>query len=174
MTGVQTCALPISGQPASQAVVGGASVLFSVAVSGAPPFFYHWQRNGTNLVDGGNVFGSTNRTLSLANVALADAGTYSVQVSNTLGSVTSSAAHLTVVYPPVFLSAVSSNCTLSLTWSASVGQRYRLQYKPNLTSTNWTTLGSAITAAGSIVTASDNICTNAQKFYRVLLTPQVQ
>jgi hypothetical protein len=145
-----------------------------VAVFGAPPFFYHWQRNGTNLVDGGNVFGSTNRTLSLANVSLADAATYSVQVSNTLGSVTSSAAHLTVVYPPVFLSAVSSNCTLSLTWSASVGQRYRLQYKPGLTSTNWTTLGGAITAAGSVVTASDNICTNAQKFYRVLLTPQVQ
>jgi hypothetical protein len=88
--------------------------------------------------------------------------------------VTSSAAHLTVVYPPVFLSAVRSNCTLSLTWSASVGQRYRLQYKPSLISTNWTTLGSAITAAGSVVTASDNICTNAQKFYRVLLTPVVQ
>jgi uncharacterized repeat protein (TIGR03803 family) len=166
--------LQITGQPASQAVVGGANVLFSVAVSGAPPFFYHWQRNGTNLVDGGNVFGATNRTLSLANVSLADAATYSVQASNTLGSALSSAARLTVVYPPVFLSAVSSNCTLSLTWSAAVGQRYRLQSKPSLTSTNWTTLGSAITATSGVVTASDNTCTNAQKFYRVLLTPQVQ
>ena len=168
------CPPQITAQPASQAVVGGANVLFNVAVSGARPFSYQWQRNGTNLVDGGNVSGATNRTLTLANVSLADAATYSVIVSNALGSVTSAAAHLTVVYPPVFLSAVRSNCTLSLTWSAAVGQKYRLQYKPTLASTNWSYLGSSITATGNVVTASDNLCTNAQKFYRVVLFPQVQ
>ena len=105
--------------------------------SPAPRLPYQWQKNGTNLVDGGNLSGSTNRTLSLANVSLADAGTYSVIVSNALGSVTSAAAHLTVVYPPVFLSAVRTNCTLTLTWSAAVGQKYRLQYKPSLAATNW-------------------------------------
>ncbi|MGD0258926.1 MAG: choice-of-anchor tandem repeat GloVer-containing protein [Verrucomicrobiota bacterium] len=168
----------ITAQPASQAVLGGANVLFNPAVSGARQFFYQWQKNGTNLVDGGNLSGSTNRILSLANVSLADAGTYSVLVSNALGSVTSAAAHLTVVFPPVFLSVVRSNCTLSLTWSAAVGQEYRLQYKSSLASTNWSYLGglmgSLITATGSAVTASDNLCTNAQKFYRVVLYPQVQ
>ena len=169
-----TCAPQITAQPASQAVIGGANVLFSVAVSGARPLSYHWQKNGTDLVDGGNLCGSTNRTLSLANVSLADAGTYSVIVSNTLGQMPSTGAHLTVVYPPVFLSAVRSNCTLNLTWSAAVGQKYRLQYNSNLASTNWSYLGGSITATGSVVTASDSICTNAQKFYRVVLFPQVQ
>ncbi len=161
-------------QPASQAAVVGANVVLSVAVSGARPFSYQWQKNGTNLVDGGNVSGATNRTLSLANVSLADAGTYSVIVSNALGSVTSAGALLTVVYPPVFLSAVKSNCTLTLTWSALAGQKYRLQYNSNLAATNWTYLGSLVTATGNLVIASDNVCTNAQRFYRVVLFPQVQ
>ena len=55
-------------------------------------------------------------------------------------------ARLTVVFPPVFLSAVKSNCTLTLTWSAMAGQQYRLQYKPALTAANWTYLGTFITA----------------------------
>jgi uncharacterized repeat protein (TIGR03803 family) len=168
------CAPQITAQPASQAVVVGANVLINVAVTGGRPFAYHWQRNGTNLVDGGNVFGSTNRTLSLASVSLADAATYSVIVSNALGPVTSTGAHLTVLLPPVFLSAVRTNCTLSLTWSAIPGQRYRLQYKPSLAATNWSFLGSSVFPTGNLVTVSDNVCTNAQKVYRVVLFPQVQ
>ena len=170
-----TCPPQITAQPASQAVVVGANVLFNVAVSGARPFSYQWQRNGTNLVDGGNLSGSTNRTLSLANVSLADAATYSVMVSNALGPVTSAGAHLTVVYPPVFLSAVRSNCTLSLTWSAAVGAKVSAcSINPVWPLPTGAYLGSSITATSNAVTASDNICTNAQKFYRVVLFPQVQ
>ncbi len=168
------CAPQITARPASQAVVAGAGVVLGVAVSGARPLSYQWQKNGTNLVDGGNLAGSTNRTLTVANVAPADAGAYSVTVSNALGSVTSAAAHLTVVYPPVFLSAVRSNCTLTLTWSATAGQRYRLQFTPDLAATDWTYLGNFITATGGLVSASDNVCTNGQRFYRVVLFPQAQ
>jgi uncharacterized repeat protein (TIGR03803 family) len=169
-----TCPPQITAQPASQAVVGGANVVLNVAVSGARPFSYHWRRNGTNLVDEGNLSGSTNRTLRLANVSLADAGTYSVIVSNALSSVTSAEANLTIVYPPVFLSAVRSNCTLALSWSAMAGQRYRLQYRSSLAATNWAYLGSCVWATGDVAAASDNICTNAQRFYRVVLFPQIQ
>jgi uncharacterized repeat protein (TIGR03803 family) len=161
----------ITGQPASQTVVGGVDAQFSVAVSGARSFTYQWQKNGTNLVDGGNLSGATNRTLNLANVSLADAATYSVVVSSALGSATSAGARLTVVYPPVFLATVKSNCTLTLTWSAAAGQRYRLQYSTNLATTNWTFQGGFITASGSSATASDNACTNAREFYRVVLLP---
>ena len=134
------CAPQITAQPASQVVLGGANVMLSVAAFGARPFWYQWQKNGTNLVDGGNLAGATNRNLTLANVTLADAGTYSVSVSNALGSAPSTGAHLTVVYPPAFLSTVQSNCTLTLTWSTMAGQQYRLQYKPALAATNWTYL----------------------------------
>ena len=87
---------------------------------------------------------------------------------------TSTAAHLTVVSPPVFLSAVSSNCTLALTWSTMPGQRYRLQYKSSLAATNWTYLGSSVFPTSNTVTAADNVCTNTQRFYRVVLFPQIQ
>ena len=95
-------------------------------------------------------------------------------VSNTLGSVASATARLTVVYPPVFLSAVQSNCTLNLSWSTMPGQKYRLQYKTNLTATAWISLGSSVTATGPVMSAPDTVCANAQKVYRVVLIPQIQ
>ncbi|HOC54384.1 MAG TPA: immunoglobulin domain-containing protein [Verrucomicrobiota bacterium] len=168
------CAPAITAQPASQAAVVGAQAQFSVAVTGSRPFSYQWRRNGTNLLDGGNVSGSTNRTLSLTSVSLADAGTYTVSVSNSLGSVTSATARLTAVYPPAFLSVVRSNCTLVLTYSTMPGQRYRLQCQADATGTNWSYLGSSIFPTSNSVTAYDNVCTNLHRFYRVVLFPQAQ
>ncbi len=48
----------ITGQPSSQSAYVGDNVVLSVAVSGASPLAYQWQKNGTNLVDGGNLSGS--------------------------------------------------------------------------------------------------------------------
>jgi sugar lactone lactonase YvrE len=42
----------ITNQPASQALWAGGNVTFTVGVSGAWPFTYHWLLNGTNLPDG--------------------------------------------------------------------------------------------------------------------------
>src|SRR5208337_2813199 len=50
--------LQITEQPQSQAAYAGDSVTFSVATFGALPVTYQWRRDGTNLVDGGNVLGS--------------------------------------------------------------------------------------------------------------------
>ena len=55
----------ITAQPVSQSVYVGDDVMLSVAVSGVSPFSYQWQKNGTNLVDGGNIIGSNSRVLSL-------------------------------------------------------------------------------------------------------------
>jgi uncharacterized repeat protein (TIGR03803 family) len=161
----------VTSQPAAQGLPVGGNVTLSVAETGARPFTYQWLKNGTNLLDGGNLSGSTNRILHVANASLTDAGTYSVIVSNALGSATSAGARVAVVYPPVFLSAVRSNCTLTLTWSAVPGQRYRLQSNPTLAASDWTFQGGFITANSSVTTASDNVCTNARKFYRVILFP---
>ncbi|MEO6035610.1 MAG: FG-GAP-like repeat-containing protein [Verrucomicrobiota bacterium] len=54
---------------------------------------YQWQVNGTNIV------GATNSSLTLSNVQPANAGSYSVTVTNLAGSVTSSNAVLTVITP---------------------------------------------------------------------------
>jgi hypothetical protein len=91
-------AVSITGQPASRTSVVGASANFSVEAIGAPPLAFQWYFNQTILIPG-----ATNPTLSLSNVQMADAGGYSVVISNAFGSVTSSVAVLTVSGGPAFL-----------------------------------------------------------------------
>jgi len=81
-------------QPASETVAAGEDVAFTVLASGAPPPSYQWQFNGTNI-NGANTW-----TLNLRNVRSASAGIYTVVVGNSLGSVVSSPAFLTIVPPP--------------------------------------------------------------------------
>jgi uncharacterized repeat protein (TIGR03803 family) len=166
-----TSAPQIIMQPANQTVWPGASATLYVTVSGASPLSYQWQRNGISLSDGSNVSGATRRVLSLTNLTIADAGTYSVVVSNSLGSVTSSGALLTVLFPPAFQTVTKSNNSLVLSWSTAQGQKYQLQYKTNLNSTNWFNFGSQTTASGGTISASDLIGSNSQRFYRVVLLP---
>lgn len=160
-----------TSQPASQVVASGGDVMFSVAISGAPQLFYQWQKNGTNLSDGPNISGSATRILFLNNVSLSDAGNYSVTVSNTLGSVMSTNAYLTIIAQPVFQSIRMTNGTLRLDWRAMAGQRYQVQFNANLASINWINFGSIINATNDTVTATDIIDSSAQRFYRVVLLP---
>jgi uncharacterized repeat protein (TIGR03803 family) len=166
-----TSAPQILTQPAGITVLVGSAVQFRVSVSGAPPLSFAWKKNGTNMVDGGNVFGASTRILTLTNVSFADNGTYSVLVTNFMGTVTSSGALLRVVTAPVFQSIRTANNTVTLAWSAIAGQRYRLQYKPNLSSGTWLNLGNIVTATTNSVIGTDTIAANTQRFYRVLMLP---
>ena len=80
----------ITAQPSSQSVAAGSSVQLSVVASAVPAPTYQWYLNGSALN------GATSSVLSLTNVQMADAGDYTVVVSNLLGSVTSNKATLTV------------------------------------------------------------------------------
>jgi hypothetical protein len=91
-------------QPASQTATNGNNVTLSVAVGGQSPFTYHWLFNGAILAAGGNISGVAGNVMTLAPVALTNAGNYSVVASNTYGAVTSSVATLTVVFPPAITS----------------------------------------------------------------------
>jgi hypothetical protein len=85
-----TTAPSISVQPVDQtsAVQGGAR--FAVVAGGSAPLRYQWTFNGTNLP------GTTNSTLTIANLQFSEAGPYFVIVTNSFGAVTSSVASLTV------------------------------------------------------------------------------
>jgi hypothetical protein len=78
----------ITGQPFSQVAEPGHIVTFSVAVAGASAVTFQWQFNGADIP------GATGDSLLLTNVSAADEGQYSVVVTNTVGSVTSSPAEL--------------------------------------------------------------------------------
>ncbi|WP_291270566.1 immunoglobulin domain-containing protein [Geothrix sp.] len=97
-------ALPptIRTQPLSQSALVGASVTFSVDVSGTSPLTYQWRKDGSDIP------GATNRTFTLAAVREVDAGSYEVRVSNGLGTVASSAALLTVTLPPLVAPAITT------------------------------------------------------------------
>jgi hypothetical protein len=85
----------VTVQPVSQTVPAGATVQLVGMAVGLQPLNYQWQLDGTNLA------GATAAVLSLAGVQLANAGTYSVTVSNAAGTVVSSNALLSVLSPPV-------------------------------------------------------------------------
>jgi hypothetical protein len=60
---------------------------------------------------------------------------------------------------------------VSLSWLAGEGLQYQVQYRDKLNSGSWSNWVSPITATNGIVTTSDLISTNRQRFYRVVLLP---
>jgi plastocyanin len=82
--------------PLNQSVLAGSAVSFSVAATGSTPLSYQWQLDSTNLSDGGNISGSDTTNLILNDITVAEAGTYSVIVSNAAATITSSNAILSV------------------------------------------------------------------------------
>ena len=83
----------ITSQPQSVTATAGSTVSFSVVAAGSLPLSFHWSLNSTNLA------GATNATLTLTNVQPAQAGNYSVRVSNLGGSTNSATATLMVNTP---------------------------------------------------------------------------
>jgi hypothetical protein len=106
---VLTVVLPpvITQQPQSQSVSSYNSASFTVSATGTGPLSYQWRKNGTNLVDGGNVSGSATTNLVLTNVSLSDTGNYDVIVGNPYATTNSTVAVLTV--PQTVLTLVSTN-----------------------------------------------------------------
>jgi len=84
----------ITTQPASRTVTAGAAVTFTVAASGSPAPAFQWQKGGADIP------GATGTSYSIASVTAGDAGAYTVVATNAAGSVTSSAATLTVNAAP--------------------------------------------------------------------------
>ena len=76
---------------------------------------------------------------------------------------------LSLPLPPVFKSVIQTTGMVTLVWSTVASQTNQLQYSTNLAQTNWTDLGGAVVATNGIMTASDPVGTDPQRFYRVVL-----
>ena len=72
----------------------GANVLLTVTATGFGTLSYQWQFNGAGVA------GATGTSLTLSSVQPTNAGSYTVVVTNTLGSGTSAVAVLTVLGTP--------------------------------------------------------------------------
>jgi hypothetical protein len=82
----------ITTQPANVTVAEGNAAVFSVAATGVPAPAYQWQRDGVNIAGAT----SASYTLQSPTIAADNGRQFRVIVSNSAGSVTSSAATLTV------------------------------------------------------------------------------
>lgn len=79
-------------QPTPSTVMVGSPATFSVIADGVPAVSYQWS------LDGSPIAGATNSNYTLPSVSGTDNGAmFSVEVANSVGSVTSSAASLTVL-----------------------------------------------------------------------------
>ncbi len=146
----------ITVQPAGQTVLAGTNVTFSVTASGSPPLGYQWQLNSNNVA-------GANATLTLTNVQLANAGNYSVIVSNPFGTVTSSNALLTVNSVGSIIQVVSANAASGVVVVpinlVAVGDEnalgFSINFDPTVLTVTGVTLGSG--ASGGTVLSNMNL-----------------
>jgi GH25 family lysozyme M1 (1,4-beta-N-acetylmuramidase) len=123
----------------------GSNVSFAVAASGGQPLKYQWRLNGTNVLN------ATNSVYNLTNAQTTNAGFYTVVVTNSSGSVTSTPVSLLVFPPQVTLFADNFDLNTAANWtqnksSADTAATFNFDYSalgipsaPN--STNNSTLG---------------------------------
>jgi hypothetical protein len=72
---------------------------------------------------------------------------------------------------PVIQSIALLGGKVILTWSAVSNDVYAVQYKTNITSTNWVNIAPNVTASGPTASITNAIGTSPQQFYRVLVLP---
>jgi alpha-tubulin suppressor-like RCC1 family protein len=138
----------ITSQPASQKVLAGSNVTFTVAAGGFAPLAFQWYANGYAMG------GETATNFSLSDVVPANSANFTVVVSNAGGSVTSTVAVLTVLKA----NASVTLGDLSQTYDGTAKHASAVTSPANLTVNTTYNGGAAPTDAGSytvIGTVSD-------------------
>ena len=150
----------ITTQPSSQSVTAGAAASFTVVATGTAPLTYQWKKDGTSIS------GATTATHSLASAQSADAGSYTVVVSNAVSTVTSSAAVLTVNVLPVITTQPASltvNAGSSATFSVLASGTAPLTYQ-------WKKNGAVLAGATSSTLAFTSAQATDAGSYTVVVT----
>ncbi|MGZ4964778.1 MAG: immunoglobulin domain-containing protein, partial [Limisphaerales bacterium] len=112
----------LTQQPQSRTNAVGSWPVFSVNVTGTPPFVYQWFFNGAPLVND-RAFGAQSNILTIASALRGDAGSYFVVVSNNYGTLTSDVVSLAVTAPDVLWNVDFGSGSTSLkTGPAAIGQ----------------------------------------------------
>lgn len=158
----------ITNQPAGISTIMGASATFNVGAIGNGTLSYQWWLNGT-----AQLRNATNPTLVLTNLALTNAGNYTVVITDStpgFGSVTSAIASLTAK-PLKFGTTTSTNGIPHITFSGAPSNNYVLQATTNLFPPNWQTVATNLTDGnGNSVFIDSNAAFLTRRFYR-LRTP---
>ena len=150
----------IATQPQSQTINQGNSVTFSVVAAGTAPLTYQWHRAGTNIPT------ATASSYTKNNVQPADAGNYSVSMTNSIGWTNSANAALTVIVPPTISAqpqGVTTNAGNNVTFSVGAGGTQPLSYR-------WQLNGGDISGATTSTYTRNNVQTNDAGAYSVVVS----
>lgn len=158
-TVVASSGIKLTSQPSSQVVVKGKSASFKVSATGTGTLKYQWKLNGKNIA------GATKASLSLKNCQSANAGDYTVTVSNTKGAITSSPAALIVSATPAALLAQANrtNGNFSFGVVGVAGAKYVVQASTDMV--KWT---SVRTNAAPFTFTDTNSAAVPGKFFRTV------
>jgi alpha-tubulin suppressor-like RCC1 family protein len=136
-TGPPTPVITLS--PINEYQLPGGNVTFTARGISLYGVTYQWQFNGVNIA------GATNTALTLSNVGTNQEGNYSIVVTSSNGSITSSNVFFAFVQPPVITSQTlpmqqlpvnGSNCTLTVSASSPSQSQFPIGYKWQLNGTN--------------------------------------
>ena len=161
---------PVVVRPlASQRTVYGRNAVFRATALGLPPFAYTWHKDGQPISD------ATNATFTLVSVVRADAGVYSVLVSNSAGTALGSAT-LSVQVPqrltnPQFLSQGILQLASGYAdgWPVSSNELSGFDAQASSDLLDWATLANSLTMSNGLLILKDTTSPDRpRRFYRIL------
>jgi uncharacterized repeat protein (TIGR01451 family) len=150
----------ITVQPTNQTVLVGNAINFQATATGSAPLSYQW------LLSGAVLPGATTSSLTLNNVQTNQAGAYSLRVTNSVGSITSSVAQLTVLVPPYITGQPTNQTTLvggNVSFAVTAAGTSPLGYQWWFNGTN------AVGTSTNLLTLT-NVQTNQEGIYSVRVT----
>ena len=153
----------ITTGPTNLAVAEGATAIFSVTATGTPAPGYQWFLNATNPV------GVNSNVLTLTDVGPAQAGSYTVLVTNVAGETNSAPASLTLLQQPTITKITATGANVSVSFQSVSNLNYTLEYKNQLTNGTWIILSPSLPGNGGVLMLQDTNALPTSRFYRILI-----
>jgi hypothetical protein len=127
------------------------------------------------------VSGPTNGTLTLNSTGgftytpdygFSGSDTFTYQASDGVTNSETATVTLTVLSHPLVITSIAVISGDSvLTWDSEVGAIYRVQYRNDLTTGDWSDLSPDVTATDLSTSATNAVGSDPQRFFRVRLVP---
>ncbi|MEW6157638.1 MAG: hypothetical protein AB1813_09410 [Verrucomicrobiota bacterium] len=152
-------------QPQTQSVSLGQRATLLVLASSGVQMSYQWFQQAGDRPDG-LIVGATNATYITP--PLGTNATFWVSVSNSVGSVLSEKATVTVVSTIPRLVVRPGAASPQLELHGSTGNTYRIEYSPDVSQSHWTSLVEISLRASPFVFTDSNWSNSTLRFYRAV------
>ena len=149
----------IFSQPMGQTVASNATVTLNVGVSATPTPFFQWYFNGVPI-------GANASSLTISNFTSAQAGNYSVTVSNSVGVASSTPAVLALNWPLRTRKLSLTNGRFQFQSMGPAGSNFVIQVSTDLTV--WTPIYTNFSTNGILEFTDSNAPAVPGRFYRTV------